>query len=79
MYTSVAVPISKLDPFGSVSVVDVGVRFSMESLLYPSKVREGTMPLVTVPSLYSVKFTVVERYHANKRIELFVDDIVASL
>jgi hypothetical protein len=33
MYTSVAVPISKLDPFGSVSVVDVGVRFSMESLL----------------------------------------------
>ena len=32
MYTSVAVPISKLDPFGSVSVVDVGVMFSMESL-----------------------------------------------
>jgi hypothetical protein len=33
MYTSVAVPISKLDPFGSVSIVDVGVRFLMESLL----------------------------------------------
>jgi hypothetical protein len=33
MYTFEAVPISKLDPFGSVRVVDVGVRFSMESLL----------------------------------------------
>ena len=33
MYTSVAVPISKLDPFGSVSVVAVGVIPVMESLL----------------------------------------------
>ena len=41
MYTSVAVPISKLDPFGSVSVVDVGVMFSMESLLEVSYVIAG--------------------------------------